>query len=360
MGFEVELLAPPGQSREALAGAVAAKIGGRVERFFHPQSEPSRVPGKPTFENLTPGFRVLAADGSRYASFVDDVTIKHTLDPRRPPLPDWYRIVSDDSRLLQLVAEHCDASAPLAKVLEPFAKLFGTPLDSEHGMFKVSDRRNVSIAIGAPMPGERERPCEIVTAPLATRQRETLDLLLSTARAAGYTLPREGATHIHFDAAPLADPVPFARLVKLLARHGPDLRGLLGTNPYCVRLGNWKPELEQLVRHPEFAGLTWAEARASLRLLELTKYCDFNLINLVEQNPQKLTFEVRILPSSLDAGPILQAAALFEAILRWCVEPTEKRRSTPSDLPRLFSQLFAADDAKFWKQKYLAAQPSAA
>jgi hypothetical protein len=41
MGFEIELLAPRGQSRESLARRIAADIGGSVERFSIPS--PSRV-----------------------------------------------------------------------------------------------------------------------------------------------------------------------------------------------------------------------------------------------------------------------------------------------------------------------------
>jgi|GEM_PF-283930 len=357
MGFEIELLAPPGQSREALARQVAADIGGSLERFFHPQSEPSLVPNKPTFENLTPGFRVHTADGAPYASFVDDVTIKQTLDPYKPPQPGWYRIVSDDSRLLQLVVEHCRADEPLDTVLLPFAALFGTKLEKHQaGLVKVADRRNVSLAIGAPMPGERERPCEIVTAPLIVGQRETLDHLLTAARTAGYTVPREGAVHIHFDAAALSHPLPFSRLVELLSRHGPALRRLVGTNHHCVRLGGWPPMLEELVRHPDFVGLTWAEARDALREVGLTKYCDFNLVNMVEQNPQKPTFEVRILPSTLDAHSILEAATLFEAILNWCmVTAATGPKQIPTSLPHLISRIFhTPQDVELWMNKHLA------
>ena len=85
-GFEIELLAPPGISREDIAQAVAKRIGGSAGRFFHPQSEPSKVPGHPVFENLTLGFRVLADDGQPYASFV--VTPKHPPEPQKLRSPN--------------------------------------------------------------------------------------------------------------------------------------------------------------------------------------------------------------------------------------------------------------------------------
>ena len=153
MGFEIELMAPPGGSREALARTVAARVGGSVERFFHPQSEPSRVPGTPTFENLTPGFRVRGADGAPHASFVDDIKLQHGLDKQRAASPGWYRIVSDDARLLQLVITQCDPLAPLTQVLEPLAALFCTGVERHpSGMVKVTDARNASVALAASLP----------------------------------------------------------------------------------------------------------------------------------------------------------------------------------------------------------------
>src|SRR5436190_1282387 len=110
-GFEIELMAPPGHSREDLARIVAGKKKGSVQRFFHPQAEPSKVPGTPAFENLTVGFRVLDRQGAAVASFVDDLTLKRDLDKNAASRLGWHRIVSDDARQLQLVARHCDPYA---------------------------------------------------------------------------------------------------------------------------------------------------------------------------------------------------------------------------------------------------------
>jgi len=168
-GFEIELMAPIGKSREDLARALADKQQGAVQRFFHPQSEPSKVPGRPTFENLTLGFHLLDAYGQNVASFVDDLTLQADFNRQRAPRPGWYRIIADDARLLRLVIRHCDAALPAGAVLAPLSGLFGTePLSHESGMYRVEDDRGVSVAICAPLPGERERPCEIVTAPIVT------------------------------------------------------------------------------------------------------------------------------------------------------------------------------------------------
>ena len=89
IGVEIELMAPLGRSRLDLAQALAAQSGGRVQRFFHPQSEPSQVTGAPVFENLTLGFKVLDAQGQLLASCVDDLTLQKDLVRQRMPRPNW-------------------------------------------------------------------------------------------------------------------------------------------------------------------------------------------------------------------------------------------------------------------------------
>ena len=44
IGFEIELLAPPGSSRRTLADRLARDDDGHVTRIFHTDSEPSLVP----------------------------------------------------------------------------------------------------------------------------------------------------------------------------------------------------------------------------------------------------------------------------------------------------------------------------
>ncbi len=197
-GFEIELMMPRGRTRADLAARVAARHGGRVERFFHPQSEPSKVPGRPSFENLTLGFRVRDGAGATIASFVDDLTLQRGLVKTTAPKPGWYRIISDDGRLLRLAMRHGDAEADLPSALKPLADLFGTMLEPyEGGMLRVVDERRISVAIGAPLPGERERPCEIVTAPIEADHAAALEALIGDARAEGCTPPTERATHVH-------------------------------------------------------------------------------------------------------------------------------------------------------------------
>lgn len=310
-------MAPPGVSRETLAQALAAEIGGVCVPGLHPQSEPSRVPGQPVFYNLTPSFEVRDAAGARWALCVDDLTLQDDLNKQAPPRPGWWRVVSDDPRLLRLVARHISPQGPLDEALAPAAALFGTALQpGEGGLYKLVDETGASVALGAPLPGERERPCELITPPLDVDHLAALEARLSVARRLGFFAPAEGATHIHFDAAPLRSALAAQSIVRLFVAFGPTLRARLGVNPRCRRLGPLQPELIAAVESPGFAALPWEEARARLMAARPDKYRDLNLRNLILALPHKHTVELRILPVHLHAGPIVEAAALGEALLR--------------------------------------------
>lgn len=358
VGIEVELLAPRGRSRLDLAIRIARAHGGSIRRFFHPQSEPSEVADKPSFENLTPGFEVRDAEGRTVACLVDDLTLQHGLDRAAPAQPGWHRIVTDDGRLLRLIDRHCGPDASLDQVLLPIATLFGTTAQRHpSGMVRISDDRGISVAIAAPLPGQRERGCEIVTPPLSDDQPGALAGLLDAARGEGFTLPREGATHIHFDAAPLLSAATVARLVTILVVHGTTLKRLAGTNPHCLRLGAWPDALHAVVAQPGFAALDWVAARQALATVGLEKFCDFNLLNVATASAAKHTFEVRVLPASLDAGDIIAAAELFAAVLTWCVDPHDRSARLPDTLPDLIAVLPLPPHArKLWHDRlFLAA-----
>jgi hypothetical protein len=186
VGFEIELLAPPGSSRQDLAEVIAVRAGGQVQRIFYPQSELSAVPGIPVFENLTLGFDALDADGALVARCTDDLTIIVDLDRKNKPKSGWYWIVSDDGRFLRLIMRQCNPNDIKVEVLQPLAELFGTELkpdgSPDGGMVKLLDKMGSSIAVAANLPGERERPCELITPPLDDRQGEVLADLLKAAQ----------------------------------------------------------------------------------------------------------------------------------------------------------------------------------
>lgn len=357
-GFEIELLAPRGLSRRDLAAAIAAHPGCSISPCFHPQAELAAVPGAPVFENLTLGFEARAADGSLLARCADDLTLQDDLDRRAPSKPGWYRIAGDDARLLRLIMRHADPADPLEKVLDRVAGLFGTePTRSPDGMTRLADALDAPIAIAAPLPGERERPCELITPPMVDSHAERLDRLLTPARALGFTVPIEAALHIHFDAVDLCRAATLVNLFRVLDRHGDALKRLVGTNPRCIRLGAWPQKIRDLVTDPTFAFQTWEEARARLLGNGLTKYCDFNILNMIQPPPGKHTFEVRILPVSLEVAPVIQAAGLFEAILHWANDTTQGVRKPPADIPALLAVLPMSDDQRlFWLDKQSASK----
>jgi hypothetical protein len=337
IGFEIELMAPKGASRQNLAEAIAKSFGGTVRRYFHLQSEFSKVPESPVFDNLTLGFEVVDAEGQWIAKCVDDLTLQDDLDETKTPKLGWYRIVSDDARLLELVRCQANASAPISEVLNPITHLFGTTiligagLIDASNMFRVTDEMGRSIAIAAPLPGERERPCELIFPPIDSNHFYRLDSILSIARSLGFTAPIEGAIHLHFDATPLYSARVFANLVNLLWTHGNNLKRLVETNPQCRRLGTWSNSLIELVNQPEFSDLSWTEAQTRLAQVKLTKYCDFNLRNIVHKVPNKETFEARIFPVWLESQTIIEAAGLIEAILQQAIASDRINHKSPVD-----------------------------
>jgi hypothetical protein len=315
-GFEIELVAPPGLSRADLADETARRIGGAMRPVFYPQAEPSVVPGVPVFETLTRGFAVEDGAGRPVARYVDDFTLRADLKGDVPAAPGWYRVASDDARLSRLIALHSDPQAPLETVLEPARALFGGTVSVQlGGMRRLDDANGVPVAMAAPQPGERQRACEIITAPIELDRRGRLEELLAPARALGFMLPVEGAVHVHFDGARLCDARVLQRLLRIFETHRATLRKLCDTNPNCRRLGPDTPAVLDAVFAEDFAALDWPAARRRLLDGGPIKFCDFNISNLVKFAPGKHTLEIRILGPSLDADEIAHRADAFEAIL---------------------------------------------
>jgi putative amidoligase enzyme len=341
LGVEIELLAPRGLNRGSLAREIARARGGCVRRFFHTDSEPSKVHDRPTFFNLTPGFAVHDAKGVLLARLVDDITLQDDLDRSVAARPGWYRIVSDDRRLLRLVARHANPDDPLDHVLDPVGRLIGAcPVHCGDGLWRLNDDAGETLAIACPLPGERERSCEIVTAPIERDHAACLESLLRSARVLGFQLPNEGAVHLHFDATSLRRSAVLANLVLLLAPAQALLRRLIGTNPRCRRLGPWPDELLERVAAPGFAALDWAAALECLKGVRLEKYCDVNLANLIKPRSEKDTIEIRTLPPQIEAMPILCVAALYESILRRACAPEPVAPITSLPVERAAAEAF--------------------
>jgi len=322
IGVECELLAPRGLTRRDYAERLAADCGGSVRRVLFPQSEPSLVPGTPVFYNLVLGFDVYDTSGQRIARCVDDLTIQADLDREAPSRPGWFRVLSDDARLLRLLERHGDPDATLEVLLDPVGQLFGTvPTTDDGTIYRLADASNASLMLAATLPGERERPCELISEPISSDHRAKLKRLLAPAHELDFLVPQEAAVHIHFDASRIRDAPVFRRLVKLISRFGPELRQIVETNPRCVRLGPPPAGLAAIVDTPDFDGLDWQAVLARLSEIEFSKYVDFNLLNVVADVPGKATLEVRILPGSMDPDLIVDQACLFAAILDHCRQP---------------------------------------
>ena len=121
IGFEIELMAPAGLDRRSLAVELAGRFGGRLQPVWHHDSEPSLVPELGRFLHLTQGFEVRRADGSPLCTLVDDVTLVAGLDPRAAPAAGWFRVLSDDPRLLRLLARHSDPGGTLSDAVDAVA-----------------------------------------------------------------------------------------------------------------------------------------------------------------------------------------------------------------------------------------------
>lgn len=308
-GFEVELLAPRGSSRLDLARDLARRCGGSVVPVWHRDSEPSLVEGLGRFLHLTQGFEVRRPDGSLLCTLVDDITIVEELDRGAPPPPGWHRVLTDDARLLELLARHCDPAAPFDEVLDEVADLWGVGVNAFGTILQLNDDRGTTVALASLQGSERERPCEVVTPPLVGDHVSQLEELLAPARDLGFTVPVEAAVHLHLDGAPYHDPATLSALIRLFGEQREEIWERLGTNPRCRRLA---PLPDDLV---SAAGphATWDElAKAASGL---TKFHDVNLTQLFARAPLRDTVEIRVLPGSLTGEDICARAAIVGELL---------------------------------------------
>jgi hypothetical protein len=208
----------------------------------------------------------------------------------------------------------------LDEVLTPIAQLFGTTVQQpDPQVFKVDDAYGRSIAMATTLPGKRERPCEIITAPINGDAKDALAPLIEDAHALGFTVPAEAAVHVHFDGAALCSAPVLSRLINALHHYRTQLSDRVRTNPACVRLGPTPQSILNLIKSQEFLDANWSDARSMLAKLKPSKYCDFNISNLVFDVQHKHTFEARIFPGSLSVDEIVSNAAMFESILNWAV-----------------------------------------
>ena len=317
-GFEVELMAPAGSSRRVLAVELARRHGGRVRPVWHHDSEPSLVPGLGHFLHLTQGFEVVNAAGALVCTLVDDVTLVADLDQRIAPTSGWYRVLTDEPRLLRLLAARIDPGAPIDSSLDAVAELWGVDVERHSGVFRLDDAAGSTIALAAPQGGGRERGCEVIAPPLTAGHEAALDDLLRVAQELGFFVPTEAAVHVHHDGSPFRSAAALANVVRLFGWWRPTLHTLLGTNPACRRLAPLPASLVGAA-DPGNGAASYEELRAAATDGGLTKFFDVNLTALFADNPPRNTLEVRILPGAIDARDIVNGAAMVEALLDRCL-----------------------------------------
>lgn len=330
VGFELELMAPAGSSRRALAFAVAARVRGAVEVGFKYVSEGLYKSSRRPICDLSLAWRVKDADGRLVCDLVDDVTLRSGLDGARPAPSDMYRVVMDDLRLALWLERHAwrpdaDPAGPapspeytLAHLCTTFDGSLGAPGargagDPAHRV--ATDPYGHALAVVAKADGERERPCELVTRPLTHAERApVLRTLLEAAADLGFTVPDAAALHVHLDAAPWKSTPRLKALIADFSAARPLLRREWQTNLACKRLGPWPAALTQAA-----AGLAettpFEEARAALWACKPSKYADLNLLGLLRDPPRHPTLEVRALPMTLDPDAVLGKLGAVEDFL---------------------------------------------
>lgn len=316
VGYEVELLAPEGQSRAALAGRLAQDLGGHHERIFHHDTELTKVKGRPVFHHLSLGYDVFDADGVFRCRLVDDITITADLDERAEPSNGLYRLMSDERRIMNLVERIADPSADAATVLTPLAALYGTELEQGRvGLTQLRDQYGASVAVAALQGGERERVCEVIFPPMVDTHRAQLATVLDVARDVGFRVPAEAAVHVHFDADCFRSAPALARLGRAFGLDRAAVHERLRTNPKCRRLAPLPPELIDAVTATGFETTPWDEVASWLATIDLPKHADVNLRALGGHRTAVDTVEVRVLPGSVDAERICAATDLVRTML---------------------------------------------
>ena len=293
IGLEVELLAPPGATRDDLARALAKDTGRRLHFGLKYHGAGSLPDGRPdcrlTSASRVPGF----------ATFVDDPTIRDDLgaDARTRRIAR-----TDDVRLAAWLERSCwhprkdrvfDALLEQFEALETddgYVDPWGLPLLQWHAE---------SV--------ERARVCEVVLRPMSARERgPMLRRVLRLARSLGFVAPAEAAVHVHFDAAPFRTTRLLRRLVLAWSD---EWKARFSPNPRCRKLGPFPTNVVRVARQAADDD-DFETVAAAYLLAGLHRETDVNLLGLVERFPKQPTIEFRCLPGSIDAEAILDGVAL--------------------------------------------------
>ncbi|MCC6333232.1 MAG: amidoligase family protein [Myxococcales bacterium] len=309
VGLELELLAPRGVDRPAVAHAIARKVRGHVEYGFKYTSEGRLPDGRPLCR-LSDAVRVVDARGV-LVTVVDDPTIRARLSvtPRQRTLS-----VTDDLRIA-LLAERICWSRRRDTRLQPLAALFGGPIEGG----TLADAFGHPLVVLLEEPLSWGRVCELVTRPLATRaeRRQVAELLLGVARELRLAVPAEAGLHAHYDAGPWRTTRTLRRLILESTEHRAAWHERLRPNPRCLKLGPFPDAVVRVAR--EGARVSFPTFAAAVRLAGARKEGDVNVLGVVEPRPRQPTLELRCLPMSLHCAEVLAALETAEALLSPCL-----------------------------------------
>lgn len=305
VGLELELLAPDGKSRDDLARLLAKKAGGALRFGLKYHGAGTLEDGRPDC-HLTPASRV-DVKGKWLASFVDDVTI---LDELKPGAEHRRIARTDDVRLAAWMERHCWSPKSEHRF---------------HALTKSFDTREEGDGLvdpwGHPLvrwhheSTQRARVCEVVLRPLEPKERKpVLKQVMKLATSLGFTVPREGAVHAHFDAAPFRSTRALRELVLTWARERSLWLERFQPNPNCRKLGPFPDDVVRVAAVTD-DDLPFETLAAGLLLAGLHRAVDVNLLGLVERYPKQPTIELRCLPGSLDAEATLARLAHADRFL---------------------------------------------
>ncbi|MEW5739632.1 MAG: amidoligase family protein [Myxococcota bacterium] len=311
VGLELELVAPRGVDRPAVAHAIARRVRGHVEYGFKYSSEGRLPDGRPLCR-LSDAVRVVD-EGGVLVTLVDDPTLRSRL----PARPRRRNLSATDDVRLALLAERICWSRRRDTRLEPLATLFRGPVEDG----SLVDAFGHPVVVQLEEPVSWGRVCELVTRPLVTRpeRRQVVQLLLDVARELRLGVPGEAALHAHYDAAPWRSTKALRRLILESTEHRAVWHARLSPNPRCLKLGPFPEDVVRVAR--EGARVAFPTFAAALRLAGARKEGDLNLLGIIEPHPRQPTLEVRCLPMSLAAQSVLASLDAAEALLRPCLKP---------------------------------------
>lgn len=330
VGLEIEFVVPAGRTRRDLALALARpgeRLRDVAQRADMPLGAPDEKPPR-FWSGVFRGCRIESADGRWRWSVVQEMGVAvdadspaHLGEARRWP---WVGVL--DPACADRVAEALEATWDPRAALERAAPLLGWRVHGpESGApfalalhqacaeilqlgrsvdpwVAVGEGGRVAAVASFEQLG-RERVAEVVTAPLPLGAvGRSIREVYAAVAAVGAQIGRESGTHVHFDGAPFRSPAALARVLNVLDAWREPTWTLLGW-PGSRLTGPIGPPVVYLANRCAENGASWDELRSRLADYGVTKFCDLNVANLVDEHPRKPTFELRILP--VDAEPSL-------------------------------------------------------